>query len=372
MMQKYIQDLKRPLHSLLTGAIIFVFMACEESEYQLPLQKDVMEVVFASGHISTEGQYNVVSAVDGYIRESSIKEGMSVPDGYVLAEIDQDAPSAQLDDAWASYTTAKEDSNPNSPKIQELEKKIAVAKKELIQNERLLESYTRLVKTNAVSRIDYENQLLLTERSKKDLAVLHESKTDLLRSLDLSLTNANNLVKIRKDEINKYQLRAKGESQILKTFRKEGEYIRRGETLAEMGRGNPIVKLFIEESDINSIRKGQEVELSVNTYERKLFSGKIIHIYPAFDEVQQSFIADAQFIEQPDQLFSGTQVQANIVTYQKENALVIPTNSLVSDNQVMTKEKGLVKLQLGIKNPEWVEVLEGITKEDQIKVDSKE
>lgn len=370
MMRKYIQGLKRPpLYGLLVGTTLFVLVACERSEYQLPQQKDVIEVVFASGHISTEGQYNIVSAVDGYIQESSIKEGMLIPDGYVLAEIDQDAPSAQLDDAKASYTTAKEDSNPNSPKIQELEKKIVVAKKELVQNERLLESYSRLVKTNAVSRIDYENQLLLTERSKKDLAVLQDSKIDLLRSLDLNLTNANNLVKIRKDEINKYQLRAKGESLILKTYHKEGEYIRRGETLAEMGRGNPIVKLFIEESDINSIRKGQEVELSVNTYAGKLFSGTIIHIYPAFDEVQQSFIADAQFIDQPEQLFSGTQVQANIITSKKENTLVIPTKSLVSEDQVITKDKGLTKLTLGIKNPEWVEVLEGITISDYIQVD---
>ncbi len=370
-MQKYIQDLKRLFFILLMIIVLFPIIACDKNEYQQPQQKNILEVVFASGHITTEAQYKAVSAVDGYIQELPIKEGMIVPADFVLAVIDQESPQAQLNDAQSSYSNAREDANPNSPKIQELEKKMDVAKKELIQNERLLQSYQRLVKTNAVSKVDYENQLLKTERSKKDLAVLEDSKKDLLRSLDLNLKNANNLVKIRKDDIKKYQLRAKGESQILKTYHKAGEYIRRGEILAEMGRGKPIVKLFVEEADINSIKKGQQVELSINTYQGKLFTGEIVHVYPAFDEVQQSFIVDAQFTRQPKQLFSGTQVQANIIISQKENALVIPTNSLVSDNQVMTKNKGLVQLQLGIKNPEWVEVLEGITTEDYIKIDSK-
>lgn len=370
-MQKYIQGLKRFTLGFIIGPSMIMLIGCNQDEYQQPIKMNVMEVVFASGHITTEGHYNIVSAVDGYIESLSVKEGMSVNDGFVLAVISQDAPQAQLDDAKASYATAKEDANPDSPKIQELDKKIQIAQKELAQNQRLLESYERLQKTNAVSKVDYENQLLKTERSKKDLAVLQESKEDLLRSLNLSLTNADNLVKIRKDDIDKYKLRATGESKILKIHRKEGEYVRRGETFAEMGKGKPIVKLYVEESDINVIQIGQQVEFSINTYENKLFTGEIIHVYPAFDDVQQSFVVEAKFKELPERIFSGTQVQANIITSKKENALVIPTKSLVTDNQVMIREKGLVEIRLGIKNSEWVEVLEGISKDDYILVDTK-
>ena len=370
-MQKYTQGIKRLFLILLLVIFLFPITACEQNEYQQPQHKNILEVVFASGHITTEGQYNVISAVDGYIKELPVKEGMAIPDAYVLAEIEQESSQAQLNDAQAGYAKAINDADPNSPKIQELEKKIAMAKKEIIQDERVLESYERLVKINAVSKVEYENQVLKTERSRKDLAVLKDSKEDLLRSLELNLKNADNLLKIRKNDIKNYQLRAKGESQILKMYHEEGQYIRRGELLAEMGRGKYIVKLFVEESEINRIDKGQKVEISINTYQGKLFAGEITHIYPAFDEVQQSFIVEAQFIEQPELLFSGTQVQANIVTSQKKNALVIPRSSLVSENQVMTKNNGLVKLQLGTKSMDWVEVLDGITKEEYIKVNSK-
>ena len=74
--------------------------------------------------LPTEGQYNVISAVDGYIKELPVKEGMAVPDAYVLAEIEQESSQAQLNDAQAGYAKAINDADPNSPKIQELEKRL--------------------------------------------------------------------------------------------------------------------------------------------------------------------------------------------------------------------------------------------------------
>ena len=99
-----------------------------------------------------------------------------------------------------------------------------------------------------------------------------------------------------------------------------------------------------------------------------MFEGQIVHIYPAFDEEQQSFIVEAQFLEKPAIIYSGTQVQANIIVAEKKDAMVIPSNSLVSDQEVHTKDRGLVPLQLGIRNADWVEVLDGITLEDHIKI----
>ena len=368
MTHKFIPESKKAFLYLFTISLFWGISSCNQEEYLQPEKRTILDVVFASGYVSTDEQYNIIAAVDGYIEKVSGEEGMHIPDGFILASIEQDAPKAQLNDAAASYETANFDLNPNSPKIQELDKKITVAEKDLNQNNRLLSSYERLLTTKAVSRLDYENQLLQTEKSKKDLAVLEDSKKDLIRSLELTLTNANNTLIIKKDDIKKYQLLSKGESQILKTFHKEGEFIRRGETFAEMGRGDFIVKLLVEESDINMIKIGQSVQISVNTYQHRLFEGQIVHIYPAFDEEQQSFIVEAKFLEKPAIIYSGTQVQANIIVAEKKDAMVIPSNSLVSDQEVHTKDRGLVPLQLGIRNADWVEVLDGITLEDHIKI----
>ena len=359
--------------SLKTGwtmvLLALVFLSCSNEKYVRPQKQNIKEVVFASGHIETEDQYLIIAAADGYIEKVLAEVGMVVSDGTLLGEIEKDAPRAQLNDALASYQDAKADMDPDSPKIQEMVVQIAVAQKELAQNEELLNSYDKLVQTKAVSKVDYENQLLKTENSRKDLTILKDSKENLMRSLNLSVQNANNLVQVRRDDISKYSLKATGRSQVLKTYHKEGEYIRRGETFVEMGKGTPIVKLFVEEGDINSIALGQKVALSVNTYEDRLFEGEITQIQPAFDEEEQSFIVEARFIETPERLFSGTQVQANIMVAQKENALVIPAKSLISGNKVMTKAKGLVDIELGVQHYEWLEVLSGLSEDDLIAVE---
>lgn len=356
---------------MLWGACILGIWSCDDKVYEAPKSQSVKEVIFASGHIETQEQYVVVAAVDGYIATSYIEEGMLLNNGTLLAEIAQETQQAQLNDAEATYRDARESLQPDAPKIKELDLKIAIAEKELAHNKKVLGSYERLVQTNAVSRVDYDNQKLKTERSEKDLQVFVDSKEDLLSTLDLNLVNASNLVKIRNDDVQKYQLRASGRSQVLKCYRKEGEYIRRGETLAEMGRGTAVVKLFVEEGDINSIAIGQTVELSINTYDGVLFKGEISKIYPAFDETEQSFIVEAQFRDRPEKIFPGTQVQANILTLQKERALIIPAKSVVSGDSVATKNKGWVKVELGIKNTEWVEVLQGITQDDLILTEPK-
>jgi len=339
---------------------------CAEEKYTSPSEQTVRSAVFTSGHIETEGQYLLISAVDGYIEESLFKEGQLVSDGAAVALISEETPQAQLEDALANYRQAKTDINPNSFKIKEVDLQIEVAQKDVALNEKLLSSYKNLLSSQAVSKIDYENQLLKTEKSRNDLDILKDSKQDLLVQLGLNLQNAENQVKIRQEDASKYRLCAKGNSILLKQMRKEGEYVRRGEVYAEMGKGDPVVKLFIEESDINSVLLGQEVELSVNTYQGMLFSGEITHIDPAFDETRQAFLVEARFREKPDRLFSGTQVQANVITSEKNGALVIPSSCIFNGNQVKTKENGTVQIELGIQHQKWVEVLSGLSKDDSV------
>lgn len=377
-MHRFIQDHRKSIlkstaigTKLFYGVISLLFWSCSGDTYVHPEKKNIKEVVFASGHIETKEQYTLVSAVDGYIEVSQIEEGMFLEHNTVLAEISQEAQQAQLNDALAGYNDARNELDPNSPKIKELDLKINLAKKELANNEKTLGSYEKLIKINAISKFDYDQQKLKTESARKDLLVLEDSKKDLLSTLNLNLLNASNQVTIRQDDVQKYHLKAIGKSQVLKRYRREGEYIRRGEVLAEMGKGEPIVKLFVEEGDINSIETGQTVELSINTYDGALFTGEIAKIYPAFDETQQSFIVEAKLVDMPKKLFPGTQVQANILTAEKEAALIVQTKSLVSGDSIYVKDRGPVKVELGIKNGEWAEVLSGVSLDDLILAEPK-
>jgi hypothetical protein len=141
--------------------------------------------------------------------------------------------------------------------------------------------------------------------------------------------------------------------------------VRRGETLAEIGSGHFIARLLVAEEDIVRIKPGQEVFIELNTQKNKSYKAGITKIYPAFDPKDQSFIAEAEFTEPVPEIKSGTQLQANIVIGEKQQALVIPSSYLLPDNYVI-REGSDEKVQVitGIKTAEWVEILSGLSEKD--------
>ena len=89
-------------------------------------------------------------------------------------------------------------------------------------------------------------------------------------------------------------------------------------------------------------------------------------IYPDFDEKTQSFYCKVTFTEDPDFRVLGTQLQANIIIAEKKNALVIPKNFLGPGKVVKVKGKGDVAVKTGFVSNEWVEILDGLSENDEI------
>ena len=65
--------------------------------------------------------------------------------------------------------------------------------------------------------------------------------------------------------------------------------------------------------------------------------------------------------------FYGTQLEANIYTKDKKDALLIPRNLMDFGNRVNVKGKdNYVIIKTGIISSDYVEVLDGLTKDDVI------
>ncbi|MBN2173038.1 MAG: HlyD family efflux transporter periplasmic adaptor subunit [Bacteroidales bacterium] len=149
-------------------------------------------------------------------------------------------------------------------------------------------------------------------------------------------------------------------------MKKQGELVRRGEAVVRIGSGDYIIKLFVAENDITKIDIGQSVAVNINTYPNKTFQAKVTKIYPGFDESEQSYIVEAQFRQLPEKMFSGTQLQANILTDSRENALVVPAAYVLNGNLVRLENGSEIQITTGSRNDEWVEVVSGISEQDII------
>jgi len=98
----------------------------------------------------------------------------------------------------------------------------------------------------------------------------------------------------------------------------------------------------------------------LNTDINRTYKAKVSKIYPAFEDKEQSFVIEVNFTQDVPKLYSGTQVQANIIIEKRTKALIIPSTYLYNNNKVLLKNGDEKEIKTGVKNSEWVEILSGI------------
>jgi len=348
--------------------ICLLLLSCGNgSETVSPVRKDITDVVFASGHTIFSDEYLVATNAEGFILKSYVRAGDEVDVGDPLFQLSSEVQSSQLNNAMEQYQDAKYKAGPNSPQIVSQKKQIEQAKSQLAQDKLNLERYTVLIKTNAVSKLDYEKAQLQYKASMNDVAVLEESLADLQAGLLLNLRNAESQLRIQQENHGEYFITSTRKGKVLKIYKEQGELARRGELLAKIGSGDAIAKLFIAEEDIVHVQVGQSARVVLNTNPGEPVDAVIAKIYPAFDLTEQSFILEAVFAAEVAHLYSNTQVQANIIVAQRDNAVVIPREYLSDSNTVTLTDNSQVRVDVGIQGDSWVEILNGINETHSLK-----
>lgn len=352
---------------LFIPGLFFLITGCSNN-YQTthPVRKNITDAIFANGYTFYSDEFYVAANKEGYLIKSYVKEGDSVIIGEPLFQLSHEVQSAQLDNAEAQFRYASENAKPNSPQIISLKTQIAQAKKQAELDKKNYERYSVLVKTNAVSQFDFENAKLKSEASANNVKVLEKSLTDLKNTLELNLKNARNQLKIQQEYHKDYTIRSDANGKVLKVSKNQGDHVNPGEYLAKIGSGIMKIKLFIAEEDIDKVKLGQSVVVSLNSNKNRTFKAKITRIYPEFDDTEQSFILEVEFTDKTQTIRANTQLQANIVVYHIDNALVIPLEFLNGDNTVTLSDNKRVPVKTGIIAGKWVQILSGVSESDEI------
>jgi len=347
-------------------ALLLILNACSQQETTSPTKKNIEDAVFASGYTEQENNYTVSAKVDGIIISLPVKEGNSVTKNDLIAVIENELQNNQLTDALVVYNDAVKNASLDSPQLQQLQTQIEQAEQQLEFDKENYLRYKDLWSKKSVSRLDYEKTELQYEASQNNLQALQKQYKEVQNTLQLSVERSRVQVNTQRLLLKDYELTTGESGEVIQVFKKQGELVRRGEAIAKIGSGDYIIRLFISEDDITKVNLGQYVAVHLNTYPDHAFAAKITKIYPAFDEIEQSYIAEAQFEQLPEKMFSGTQLQANIETGSRKNVLVIPTNYITKGSYVMLENGEEKQIETGSKNSDWTEVISGISEKDVI------
>ncbi len=335
-----------------------------------PVEAPVTEAVFASGSIEPKDAYTITSLSDGFIVRSFVVENDIVKDRQLLFQLDNRQQNTQVAIARTNTQYARINAESNSPALLQVKAQIDAAKIKMQTDSVNLQRYKHLYATNSVSRQDLDNAQLNYESSASSwrAAVANYDATE--DKVKQDYINSQSQLQNAQAGNQYYDLVAIGPGKVYQVFKKQGDLVRKGDQVAQLGNPDSIViNLDIDEGSISKVQLGQQVLVELNTEKNKTYEARISKIYPHFNETSQSYKVEARFLQEMPGLISGTQLQANIITNKKDKAMLIPHVYVVNGNKVMVqkdKKVDTVTITTGIVSDDWIEVLSGLTVNDKI------
>ena len=355
--------MKNSLFLLLT---LSTLVSCGTKEEGKPVVQDIKELVFASGELEWDNSYNLTAQTDGILVNATFDVGNKVTENQIIASIDNKTNENNTASARDLVAISKENLTDNAPALQQLQQNIKFAESKYQQDKTQAERYKRLYNSQSIAKVEYENIQLAAENSLSQLNALKKQYQQVLQQSKQNYINTENQLKNNQVVLGYNKLVVPQKGTIIKKLKFSGDYVKKGDVIAVIADENKVEGVLnVDENSIGKVKIGQTVFVQLNTNKNEVYNAKISEILAAFDEQTQSFICKVIFDKPLNTSLYGTQLEANILVGEKKNALLIPRNFLGFGNKVMVKGKDeAVIVKTGIVSTEFVEVLEGITKED--------
>lgn len=355
--------MKNSVFLLLT---LSTLVSCGTKEEGKPVVQDIKELVFASGELEWDNSYNLTAQTDGILVNATFDVGNKVTENQIIASIDNKTNENNTTSAKDLVVISKENLTDNAPALQQLQQNIKFAESKYQQDKTQAERYKRLYDSQSIAKVEYENMQLAAENSLSQLNALKKQYQQVLQQSKQNYINTENQLKNNQVVLGYNKLVVPQKGTIIKKLKFSGDYVKKGDVIAVIADENKVEGVLnVDENSIGKVKIGQTVFVQLNTNKNEVYNAKISEILAAFDEQTQSFICKVIFDKPLNTSLYGTQLEANILVGEKKNALLIPRNFLGFGNKVMVKGKDeAIIVKTGIVSTEYVEILDGITKED--------
>jgi RND family efflux transporter MFP subunit len=274
-----------------------------------------VEIVYATGAVEPVRWSKVASLIRDRIVDICLCEGKTVVKGDVLVRLDDREVRAQL---------------------QELKAREEFARREMAR---------------------------VTELLGKGVAT-----TQAFERVSSDLRQIQALISVQTEKLDDYTITAPMDGVVLRRDGEIGEIAEPGQILFRVGVPKPLqVVAEVNEEDIPRVAVGQMALLRNDAFQGRRIEGKVHEITPMGDAVARTYRIR---IALPDAtpLIVGMSVEANVVTREKQGALLVPADA-VQGSQVFVVEGDRVRrrqVEIGIRGTRSVEVVSGLREGDLV------
>ncbi len=340
-----------------------------------PRLRTVSEAVYASGSLLPEQEYSVYSSADGFLVRSLVAENDTIRRGQLLFEVSNETRKVQEGILGEIRDELKARTSESAPAFLDLESRILTARTRIRNDSLTFGRYDRLLSENAISRSEWEKAQLQFESSRNELRSMEEQLRNLRSAASVEYTQALNQYEAMRSSNREGQIRSFLDGVVFEVYKQTGERVSPNEPIALVGQSDAWkARLSIDERDFDKIRTGQKLYVSFDAFPGKTYEARISRRYPKLNRAEQSFYADAVFTDSLPGRIYGLNLEANILLREKQEALTIPREFLLPGDSVLVYRKGKpvrTAVKTGIRDLEYVEILQGLTEADSLTLKEK-
>ncbi|MFZ4544162.1 MAG: efflux RND transporter periplasmic adaptor subunit [Saprospiraceae bacterium] len=347
-------------NTLISVLVFVLFASCSKKVEKIqPSFGRITESVYASGFIKSKNQYQVFSTVNGILLKMLVKEGDIVKKGDPLFIIQNEVTKLNAENAQLAADFAS--ANVNGDRLRESKSNIESARSKMLNDSMQLERQRALWKQQIGSRLQVEQLELAFTTSTNNYNAAQYRYSDLKKQLKLNAEQSKKQLSISNNMMQDYTVRSLSNGKVYQINKDVGELVNTQSPLAIIGDANDfIAELQIDETDIVSVKLGQSVFLTMDSYKNQVFEAKIAKLYPLMNERTRTFTAEAEFVVRPPVLYPNLSAETNILIRSKENAMIVPRAYLLEDSLLILENKERVKVKTGLKDYQKVEIISGI------------
>lgn len=349
---------------LLTGALFFWYSCGTKVETTSAKYRDLTEAVYASGNLYPVDEYRLFANTEGTLIKRFVNPGDTLRIGTALFMIDRIVDLSRMKAASKALELADNNAGENSPVLAELRSALNSSLEKYRQDSTNHARFKALYKKDAISLQSLEQAKLSFELSKNEWQARKQAYLRTKHQMLVERSNAQSNYEATLQSYDEHAPVSRIKGMVYDVLKEEGESVHRGELLAILGSADSmIIRLQVDELDIQKVRLGQEVLVRFDIEQDRMYPARITHIYPKLNKADQSFRVEAAFDKQGPRGYYGLTLEANIVIQKKKHILCIPRELLMPGDSVLVlseKKEQKIKIKTGSMDWDFVEVLEGI------------
>jgi len=338
-------------------------------EYAIPVAVRNVSRATMSEYVATVGTVAPIRSLAVKAEESGRihfvkpwREGEMVKEGQLLARLDEEETSRDLEIAQSDLDTARNELALSLARVERSAADFSRAEQMFKLGQIARKDYEERKFTADSARISYEESVIGVRKAQKQLDRLQ-------LQLDRKMVRApmsGYLVAADTLQTNKDTASAADSADTVTDL--EGRLVATGSTLCGVvDMSTVMIRCDVTSKDIRKIRKGQKAQASVYSDEEVAVEGEISDVSPIMAVDTRAFEVDVTVPNSQALLRPGMFARVNIVIRTHRDAMIVDRKVLQRRNNedivfVVNNEERAEKrlVRLGLENPDEVEIVEGL------------